>query len=56
MGRLDLAMKQLMKDHTIFADAFNFRRAEGSPIDPSRLREIDPSVGIVDALSGFSHS
>ena len=56
MGRLDLAMKQLMKDHTIFADAFNFRRAHGSQIDPSHLREIDPSVSIVEALSGFTHS
>ena len=56
MGRLNLAMKQLMKDHATFADAFNFRRAHGSQIDPPRLREIDPSVSIVDALSGFTHS
>ena len=56
MGRLDLAMKQLMKDHAVFADAFNFRRKAGSQIDPSRLREIDPSVNIVDVLSGFAHS
>ena len=56
MGRLDLAMKQLMKDHTIFADAFNFRSDHGSHIDPSRLREIDPSVSIVEALSGSMHS
>ena len=56
MGRLDIAMKQLMSDRDVFADTFNFRRAEGHKLDPSRLREMDPSAGIVDTLSGLSLS
>ena len=56
MGRLDIAMKQLMSDRDVFADAFNFKRAEGHKLDPSRLREMDPSAGVVDTLSGLSLS
>ena len=56
MGRLDIAMKQLMSDRDVFADTFNFRRAVGHKLDPSRLREMDPSAGIVDTLSGLSLS
>ena len=56
MGRLDIAMKQLMSDRDVFADTFNFRRAEGHKLDPYRLREMDPSAGIVDTLSGLSLS
>ena len=54
MGRLDIAMKQLMNDRDVFADAFNFRRADGHKLDPSNLREMDPSVYAVDGLSGLS--
>ena len=56
MGRLDLAMKMVMKDLTVFTDTFNFCRINGSKIDPSRLREMDPSVYMVEALSGDVHS
>ena len=56
MGRLDHAMKQLMNDRDVFADAFNFRRADGHKLDPSSLREMDPSAYVTDALSGLSLS
>ena len=56
MGRLDLAMKQLMNDRDVFADTFNFRRADGYKLDPSNLREMDPSASVTNALSGLSLS
>jgi len=56
MGRLDIAMKELMNDYDVFADAFNFRRAEGRKILPSSLREMDPSAYAADALAGVFDS
>ena len=56
MGRLDIAMKQLMSDQYVFADVFNFRRMDGHRLEPSSLREMDPSAYVVDALSGGSLS
>jgi hypothetical protein len=56
MGRLDIAMKELMNDYNVFADAFNFRRAEGRKILPSSLREMDPSAYAADALAGVFDS
>ena len=54
MGRLDIAMKELMNDYNVFADAFNFRRAEGHKILSSSLREMDPSAYVSDVLGGVS--
>ena len=54
MGRLDIAMKQLMNDYDVFADAFNFRRAEGRKLLPSSLREMDPSAYASDAWRASS--
>ena len=54
MGRLDIAMKELMNDYNVFADTFNFRRAEGKKILPSSLREMDPSAYVSDVLGGVS--
>ena len=56
MGRLDIAMRQLMNDRNVFADVFNFGRADGHKFDPSGLREMDPSASVTDALSGLSLS
>ena len=56
MGRLDLAMKRMMKDDNIFVDPFNFLRVDGRGIDPSCLREMDPSVYLADAFTGLSAS
>ena len=56
MGKLDIAMKELMNDYDVFADAFNFRRAEGRKILPSSLREMDPSAYAADALAGVFDS
>ena len=56
MGRLDIAMKELMNDYNVFADAFNFRRAEGRKILPSSLQEMDPSAYAADALAGVFDS
>ena len=54
MGRLDIAMKQLMNDYDVFADTFNFRRAAGKKILPSSLCEMDPSAYVSDVMSGVS--
>ena len=54
MGTLDIAMKELMNDYDVFADAFNFRRAEGRKILPASLREMDPSAYMSDVLGGVS--
>ncbi len=56
MGRLDLAMKRMMKDDNIFIDPFNFLRVDGRSIDPSCLKEMDPSVYLADAFTGLSAS
>ena len=56
MGRLDIAMKQLMRDQAVFADVFNFRRMDGHKLEPSSLREMDPSAYVMDPLSGLSLS
>ena len=56
MGRLDIAMKELMNDYNVFADAFNFRRAEGHKILSSSLREMDPSAYVSDVMGGVFSS
>ena len=42
MGKADTATASFMRQHHVFADAFNFFLYQGHPvIDPGQLRDLD---------------
>ena len=44
MGKADTATASFMRQHHVFADAFNFFLYQGYPvIDPGQLRDLDPA-------------
>ena len=44
MGKADTATTSFMRQHHVFADAFNFFLYQGYPvIDPGQLRDLDPA-------------